>query len=100
MKIIGKVFSGTCGGIFWLPGHIPQFSCGVWLFKVGLNEITATSRQSDLYLLLYVYLYSLSMIKTLMRYLNHCETINLISISKINYFILIQISTDKIPPKM
>lgn len=100
MKIIGKVFSGSCGGIFWLPGHIPQFSCGVWLFKV--NEITATSRQSDLYLLLhvYVYLYSLSMIKTLMRYLNHYETINLISISKINYFILIQISTDKIPPKM
>lgn len=91
MKIIGKVFSGSCGGIFWLPGHIPQFSCGVWLFKV--NEITATSRQSDLYLLLYVYLYSLSMIKTLMRYLNHYENINLISISKINYFILIQIST-------
>lgn len=33
------------------------------------------------------------MIKTLMRYLNQYENINLISISKINYFILIQIST-------
>lgn len=36
------------------------------------------------------------MIKTLMRYLNHYDNINLISISKINYFILIQISTDKL----
>lgn len=33
------------------------------------------------------------MIKTLMRYLNHYDNIYLISISKLNYFILIQIST-------